>query len=505
MTTAPPTTRPTPLPAARMSVTLLALGACALLLAVRVVTIQVLEHPKYLAMAQDEHWGTITVYPQRGAIRDRNGFVLAMTVTTTKVSADTTKTPPDQARRIANLLSPMINQPVDRLVALLSQPNSKPVLASGLPYATASKIALLGLPGIITEHETRRVYPEGAIASQLLGLVGRDNRGLSGLELDFNRELTGQVGRIRYERDPGGYEIPLGARDEIPAVDGADLVLTIDRYIQRVAEQEAEAAMSRNKADAVTIIVMEPATGEILALASRPSFNIAAGPLTDTKQIELLRNRPVTDMYEPGSIFKIFTMAAALNEGRVGPTTTYFDPGYVVKYGQRINNWDGQGSGWTDMTKLLIRSANVGSVFVADQLGPQLFYSYVRRFGFGEPTGVDLSGEAFGQVRDPADPRWSPFDLATNSFGQGISASSLQVVAATAAIANGGTLMQPHVVRQIRTPTGARDIRPVVVRRVISEEASRTLRAMMRPVVEEGAQKAAVPGYRLSGKSGTTQ
>ncbi|GIW09280.1 MAG: stage V sporulation protein D [Dehalococcoidia bacterium] len=498
-----------------------ALVMLTLLVQVRLVSLQVIEHERYRQLAEDEHWGVLQLAPHRGSIRDRHGNLLATSIMTYRLLADPTRIRPDQITRIANTLAPLVSQPAEKLVLALAtpaeaalpgggergpSPGAKPVvLAEELPYSTGAKIEALGFPGLVLEQRAVRAYPEGNLAAQLIGITGRDQRGLAGIEADYNRYLAGQTGTVRYERDTTGAEIPLGMQGVTDPRDGSDVILTIDRFIQRLVEQEADAAMARHKADGVTILVMDPRNGEVLAMTTRPSFDLTQPNLNDPKFQELVRNRAVTDMYEPGSVFKILTMAMALEERLVSPDTTYDDRGWVRKYDRTIVNWDGVANGRTTMTRLLVKSANVGAVWLSDLLGSERFYRYVYDFGFGRPTNIDLGGEAAGQARTHRDPGWSPFDLATNSFGQGINVTPIQLITAVSAIANGGKLMQPHVVKQIVGPSGNRTFEPVMVRRVISEETARTLREMMVTVVNEGTAKAVVPGYRLAGKSGTTQ
>jgi cell division protein FtsI/penicillin-binding protein 2 len=475
------------------------------MLVTRIAYVQVLEHDRYSEMASDEHWGVATVEAQRGAIRDRNGQPLVTSVTTFKVTADLSKIPADKVGKTAAALSPLLNQPVAKVTANLLAKSGVQVLAPALKFDAGPKIIDLALPGIDVEKQTTRTFPEGSIAAPLIGIVGKDHTGLSGVEASYNKELTGRPGKITYERDTTGAEIPLGVRDVAEGVDGSDVILTIDRYIQKIADAEADTAMVQHKADGVSILVMEPSTGEVLAMATRPGFDLTKPNLEDPAKNGYFRNSAVSDMYEPGSIFKIFTMAAALEEKVVTPASTYWDPGWVMKYGKEIHNWDGAANGMANMTTLLVKSSNVGAVWVSDQLGSDMLYKYFRLFGFGQVTNVDLGGEAVGQLRMPDQPGWYPFDRATNSFGQGINVTPIQMITAISAIANGGKLMQPHVVKSIEGPNGSRTFQPVVVRRVISEETARTLRSMMVDVVNLGTEKAVVPGYKLSGKSGTTQ
>ncbi|MEK7216317.1 MAG: penicillin-binding protein 2, partial [Chloroflexota bacterium] len=337
------------------------------------------------------------------------------------------------------------------------------------------------------------------------GLLGRDQSGLGGVEMDYDRELAGAPGTLVYERDSLGNPIPLGFRSEVQSKPGGNLVLTLDRFVQRTIERELQAAMERHKAAGGTIIVMDPNTGAILGMASRPTFDLRKPNLSDPKSVDLMRNRAITDLYEPGSTFKVLTMAMAINEGLVTPETTYMDGGPVTKYGIPLETWDFRHHGTQTMNQLLITSNNIGAVWVGEKVGVKRFYEYANKFGIGQPTSVGLSGEAAGQLRTPADKdNWWPIDLATNSFGQGLSVTPLQMVTAVGSVINGGTLMRPYLVQRIETPEATRTFQPTPVRRVISEEASRTMRAMMNTIAEQGGTTSyAVPGFRIGVKTGT--
>lgn len=245
-------------------------------------------------------------------------------------------------------------------------------------------------------------------------------------------------------------------------------------------------AIEKHKASGGTIIVMEPKTGAILGMASRPTFDLTKLDLRDSVDMELYRNRAITDMYEPGSIFKIVTISAALEEKKVNPQTTYQCNGRVYKYGAAISTWNFAAHGRETITDLLKNSCNVGAAWVADLLAKDKFYEYVKKFGFGQATNVGLEGESSGKVRTPADEGWTPIDLLTNSFGQGISITPLQMITAVSAVANGGLLMRPYVVKEVVSPNEKHAIEPVVVRRVISSETSRVMTDMLRQVVEDG-------------------
>jgi cell division protein FtsI/penicillin-binding protein 2 len=458
--------------------------------------------------AAEEHWEKESILPHRGAIRDRHGHPLAITTTTFDISLHSGDTVnPEDALRAAKVLSPVVGKSVDQIIGLYNKGITEAVpLKTGLSFDAGIKLEQAYLPGVEVVRQVRRSYPEGNLAAQLIGFVGKDQRGLSGIEADFNRELGGRPGQVVFERDTEGRQIPVGNRDEQPPTDGSDLILTIDRFVQRLIERELENAVTQHKAAGGTIIVMEPETGAILGLANRPTFDLTNLNLADERQMQLYRNRAITDLYEPGSIFKVFTMAAGLQEKRFSPTSAIDCKGYVVKYGWPIRTWDGSAHGRETMTDVLIHSCNVGAVWASDQLGPDLFYRYVADFGFGQPSGVDLGGEAAGQVRTPKDKDWSPIDLSTNSFGQGLNATPLQVITGINAIANGGKLMRPYVVSEVQGPTENRRFEPVMVRQVISPETARTVTEMMNAVVEKGENKmAVVPGYHVAGKTGTAQ
>jgi cell division protein FtsI/penicillin-binding protein 2 len=275
--------------------------------------------------------------------------------------------------------------------------------------------------------------------------------------------------------------------------------------MQLLVERELDATIKKHKASGGTIIIMDTRTGAILAMASRPSFDVTHLDLSDEGNVDLYRNRAVTDLYEPGSVFKTITMSAALNEGVVSPQSTYVDEGVARASGWTITNWDLGAHGVQTATQILTKSLNTGAVWLSQLLGPDRFYDYVQRFGFGLPTNVDLSGEAPGQVRTPADEGWAEVDMATNSFGQGINVTPLQLTTAIAAIANDGRLMRPYVVQEIRRGDETQVTQPEVVRQVITPETANTLTEMMEAVVDgiTTIYAISVPGYRVAGKTGT--
>ena len=493
--------------ARRLLIVVAVLAVAVLGLVFRLVDLQLIHHQSYRQQAEEEHLSRLDILPRRGAILDRNGYPLAASVDTYDVLVDKhIWGDGDKARQPAEELADVVNRPTDDILADLAGSISREVVvARGLDYRASVAVEEKSLDGVRLMRSSRRVYPEGNMAPALLGFLGRDNLGLTGLEADFDSELGGAAGTLVYERDGRGYLIPVGQQKRVAAEPGADIILTIDRYMQYLAEREIDATIKKHKASGGTIIIMDTRTGAILAMASRPSFDVTHLDFSDEGKVDLYRNRAVTDLYEPGSVFKTITMSAALNEGVVSPQSTYVDEGVARASGWAITNWDLGAHGVQTATQILTKSLNTGAVWLSGLLGPDLFYDYVERFGFGQPTNVGLSGEAPGQVRTPADEGWAEVDIATNSFGQGINVTPLQLITAIAAIANDGRLMQPYVVQEIRSGDESQVTQPVMVRQAISPETASTVTDMMEAVVDgiTAIYAIDVPGYNVAGKTGT--
>jgi cell division protein FtsI/penicillin-binding protein 2 len=487
-------------------IAVIALGTLVVML--RLVQLQIIDHARYAEEARLTHYGRDTLTDRRGALLDRNGYPLAASEAAYNVMVEKRAwSAPAAAQAAAAQLAEATGVPAQEMLSIVDDTEVFEVpVARGLDYAKAVAVRELGLPGVRLLESSRRVYPEGNLAAQLLGFVGQDNSGLTGLEIDLDSILGGNPGEVTYERDGVGNQLAFGDRNEVPAQPGANVVLTIDRYIQRAAERELDAAIKAHEASGGTIIVVQPQTGQILAMASRPTFDVTKPDLSDESKAALYRNRAITDTYEPGSVFKLITAAAALDLGLVTPGTWWYDEGVVHIGSWSIYNWDHSANGSQTVQQILSKSLNTGAAWLASLCGPGSFYDYVYRFGFGTASGSGLSGEVNGRVRTPEnDPEgWSSADLATNSFGQGISVTPLQLAMALGAIANGGVLMQPQLVKQIVGPAGTQTVEPQAVRQVMSPESARTLLDMMGVVVDGIATNAAdVPGYRVGGKSGT--
>ena len=482
--------------------------ACLLILAARLFYLQVVQHAHYLALARKEHWREESVPAKRGTIWDAEGHVLATTVTYESLYAVPSQM--DDPAKTARALSVVLGEPTERIEALFSSQQDYPVLVKALlDSPKAEEVRRLRLWDVYLEPQFKRAYPEGSVASQSIGLVGRDNVGLSGVEAQYDKDLAGKPGSILAERDTGGDEIALGARQFTPPVDGSDVVLTIDRFVQRVVDRELDNAIQRHNADGGTVVVLEPVTGAVLAMASRPTFDLNDPDLFHPSRVPLYRNPAVSDVWEPGSVFKIVTMAAGLDSNIITADHAFENKGYFTYGGGTVRNMTTR-VGPETMTQVLQRSSNIGAAYVSTKLGAEKFYQYVRAFGFGQSTGIDLPGESPGILRTPGRSQWYPFDLATNSFGQGISVTPIQMAASVAAVANGGLLMKPYIVSRVIDQQGrVRKYDPTIVRQVISPNTAAVLRDMLVAVVEqvEGGQpkQAKVPGYLAGGKTGTAE
>jgi cell division protein FtsI/penicillin-binding protein 2 len=469
----------------------------------RLAYLQLARHENYTLEAQGEHLDSKTIPAHRGSILDRNGNPLATSVDTVDVLVDRhVWQDADLAAKGSAQLATLLGKTPAEIRTAVQGDQGDAVIARQVDYDTGRKIEGLGLEGVINSPSSRRIYPEGDLASALLGFLGQDQSGLTGIEHDYDKTLNGKAGVAEFERDSLGNPIAFGVNRSVAAEAGSDVVLTIDRTLQAMAEQQLDAAIKKTHADGGDILMMDPQSGAVLAMASRPSFQLSTLDLTHAGDMSLLRLRAVTDQYEPGSVFKLITTAGALNEGKVNPNTTYVDTGEVTVGGRKFHNWDFSTNGKTTVTEMLVKSLNLGAIWVSGVLGSDAFYRYVQAFGFGAATNVGLSGEASGAYRTPDDPVWSRADLASNSFGQGLSATPLQVLTAACVLANGGKLMKPYVVQATRDSLGEHVTDPAIVRHPITEATASTLKAMMKQVVDANSL-AVVPGYSAAGKSGT--
>lgn len=468
---------------------------------------QIISYRYYTKLAKQQHVNSQVVPAQRGKILveddDHELYPLA-----TNVTLFALQVVPSQIKRpelVASKLMPYLANngltESDLITKLSSKAKYLPPLKRKIEEPEAQEIAELDLTGVYLMPERYRYYPEGVMAAQALGFVNRDGEGQYGLEGYFQKELGGKAGLLESEQDVFGSQIALGKRENVNPEDGLDVVLTIDRAIQYQVEKELKTAVEKHKADKGSVIVMDPKTGKIVAIAAYPNFD----PNEYGKSaLELFTSMNTSQVYEPGSVFKVITMAAGVDSGVVAPSTTYTDTGGVEINDRIIRNSDKVAHGSQTMTQVLEKSLNTGVVFVIQKLGKNLFRKYLTQFGFYQPTGVEIDGEVAAHIKELKN--WSDVDVATMSFGQGIAVTPIQMLAAVGAIANDGKLLQPHLVDKILYPSGAVDIGPDVKGQAISSQTAQLVSAMMVGVVERGhGKKAGVGGYYIAGKTGTAQ
>jgi len=469
-------------------------------LLLRLGYLQVVKHDEYLRLAEGQHAKSLVLRPKRGPILDRNGQVLAVSS-----GAETLYALPgrvDDPARLARRLAPVLGEPPAEIARRLDTAKRFVYVKRRLPPAVAQAVRELKEPALGFLEESLRLYPNRELASQVVGFEGAEGKGLGGIEQAWDAHLAGQEGRALVERDALGREVTGAPVILKPSRPGQGVVLTLDATLQYIAEKEIDAAWRRTRARAAMAVAMDPRTGEILALAIRPTFNPNAfATATDDER----RNRAVTDPFEPGSTFKVILAAAALEEGVARPTDRFYgENGAITIASATIHDW--KKYGWLTFTEVLQNSSNVGSIKVGLSLGKERYYKYITGFGFGTPTGVGLPGESRGQLRAPD--RWSGLSLATMSIGQEISVTALQMVSAFAAVANGGRLMQPQIVRATLDGQGreAQTFEPKAIRQVIAPETARTLTGIMTRVVSDGTgHNAAIAGFEVAGKTGTAQ
>ncbi|MFW5772401.1 MAG: peptidoglycan D,D-transpeptidase FtsI family protein [Phototrophicaceae bacterium] len=472
-------------------------------LVMRLISFQFPQDPRVMAefaALRDANYGTIQrLEAPRGRIYDRSGNPLA--VNTREYRVGISPNVVSNKAQVAQQLAMILNRDELEMYNMLMSNSSYELLGVVSPDVWR-QLDQLGLYALRVERVQRRLYPQGTLASQLVGFVagvGEDASGYNGVEGYYQAELAGLV------RDQEVSNIPFELGDNVVQLNsGADLVLTIDRDIQFLAETHLQLAISETGASGGTIIVMNPTNGDILGMASYPTYD--PNRYFDFDQREL-RNPAISDTFEPGSVFKVITMAAALDSGAITPDWTYNDQAEYVIGGIRIRNWDRQAYGVVNATQVLVDSLNVGTAVIArEEMGWETFYRYVDRFGFGRLTRVDMQGEEAGLLRTPTSSEWSESDLGTNSFGQGMLVTPLQMLTAVNAIANGGLMMQPRIVHQKIEGDQIQTSRVAALGRPISAETAAAMTDMMVAAVRDGLdERAQVPGYTIAGKTGTAQ
>ena len=481
----------------------------------RLFQLQILKAEELQLRAQSQWTSESTIQPTRGRILDRNGAVLAQSATAYTLSVSPRQV--KNAAALAQVLAPILDMDASTIEQKASDTSKGGVtLKRQLSRDVAQEIKSLMaqeaqaseplLTGLYLEEESKRYYPMGELACQVLGLTTIDGVGQAGLEQLLDSYLSGKAGRVLEEIDGKGRELDYSASEYIAAVEGGSVTLTLDASIQSFAEKAAREALSVNNAKAVRVLVMDPQTGEILAMVNKPDYDLNDPPRDDVDTLtELMRNRCITDAYEPGSTFKILTASAALDSGLVTPNEGFYCSGSIYVEGGRIKCW-GRPHGAETFAQALQNSCNPVFVEMGLRLGVERFYDYIEAFGLGSPTGVDLQGEAGGIVIPES--ACKRVDIARIGFGQSIAVTPLQLLTAACAAVNGGNLLEPYIVQEITDGSGTviqRGQRQVVAN-PISTETSATMRDLLEQVVAVGGGKnAAIPGYRIGGKTGTAQ
>ncbi|OGC57358.1 hypothetical protein A2976_02540 [candidate division WWE3 bacterium RIFCSPLOWO2_01_FULL_41_9] len=494
----------------------------------RLFFIQVVGHEKYKALAQDQYWNLQDIPARRGNIMSRDGFVLATTQTHYLMYLEPQKIE-NKDKVIRYLSDALVKINAERegeadilksgfekkIANLLDTTLQWVILEHNLTPYQKEDIESLNLVGVGFEEEPVRYYPEGTLASHVLGFVASnergDKQGYEGIEGKLDADLKGKPGRIVEEKDAMGAPILVGGYTKVPPINGRDIVLTLDRSVQYIIEKHIKNGVEMYDAVSGSVIVMDPTNGEVIAMANYPTYDPAN--FTDEekettqsphrKSLER-KNLSISETYEPGSVMKPLTVSAAVDLKKVTLSTSYEDYGPVYYSGHKIDNWDGKHHGTMNIVQLLQKSNNIGAAWVGHLVGSENLSEYMSNFGLGNKGGIDLEGEDTGILRDYSS--WTDIDLANIAFGQGISVTPLQMLDAFNTIANGGELFQPKVILEIRDEGKVLSIPPKNVRRVISKETSDTMVNMLIQAVEGGESKFFnLKDYKIAGKTGTAQ
>ena len=473
---------------------------------IRLGIIQLKNNKMLTARAAEQWTRDLPINAKRGTITDCNGASLAESYSSydVYVRASMVKDPVKVATLLANSIGLNYEETFKKVTNVLV---SESLIKLQVESSVAKKLIDANLSGIMLSENNKRYYPYGDLLTQVLGFTTIDNVGQAGIELYADKYLKGTKGYALEESDVHGVKIDNTLSTYIPAIDGAQVSLTIDVNIQRVVEDALNVLCAEQKPKTATAIVMNPNTGEILAMSSKPSFDLNSPPRDDVATLlSNVKNLSIVDVYEPGSTFKVLTTATALEEKVTTPTEGFYDPGYRMVDGEKIKCWKLIGHGQQTMTDGLCNSCNSVFVDLALRLGTEKMYSYFSKYGFGEKLGVDFIGEASGILMNKDSAK--RVDLARMGFGQAVAVSPIQLINAICSVVNGGNLMQPYFIKNIKDVNGNLIARnnPKVINKTISEQTSETIRYMLEQVLIKGnAISAFMPGYRVSGKTGTSQ
>jgi cell division protein FtsI/penicillin-binding protein 2 len=471
----------------------------------RLIYLQAIKHDEYAGLAAEKHVHKQIIRAERGMIFDANNEVLASNIPLETVVADATHLNDVQAT--VSVLHKELEIPSDQLAEKLNSGRPYVVIKREVPTAQTTalreKLHAGNLRGIYFEHDATRIYPNGSMLCHVIGFTDFEHHGIQGVEASMEEYLHGQDGYRFIEHNRAGKEIvPYRGQERAPR-DGYQVHLTVDLGLQSIVEDEIDAAMKEYSPQKATIILMRPQTGEILALANRPNFDLN---LRSEAKPEQMKNRAIIDMMEPGSTFKIVAAAAALNEHKMRPDSEVFCENGLWNFGGSPLH-DHRAFGYLSVREILIKSSNIGAAKLAMSVGDQKFYEYIRRFGFGERTGIELPGEINGVIRPPQ--AWSKISITRIPMGHEVGVTPLQMTSAMATIANGGKLVTPRIIKSVTTSDGKiiSSLTPIVQRQVVSPETAKQIGEALRGVVSDQgtAAAAAVPGFTIAGKTGTAQ
>jgi len=477
----------------------------------RLYILQISDYDKFRGMAEDQHKGFSELAAKRGEIYLKSGedeYPLAVNREYMMVYLEPKLIADEDKGKVVSELNYILGMDREEIRAKVSKSDDMfEIVKKKISDDEANKIRELKIKGVKIMPETYRYYPGGELASHIVGFVGSDGeeeKGRYGLEFRWENELKGKSGSLYQERDSAGRWISISDREMTPAQDGMDLLLTIDETVQYEIEKILKATMEKHQADSGSILVQEPSTGKILAMANYPSFN--PNEFNKVEDMSAFMNSSISGNYESGSVFKTITLASGIDSGVISSETTYVDTGVVHEAGYDIQNSDGKAYGEQTMTQVLEKSLNTGVIFTEKLIGNARFLSYIKNFGFGEKSEIDLPGESAGNISNLKNTK-SDIQFFTASYGQGLTVTPLQILNAYSAIANGGNLMKPQIVeKEIYSDGREEEIKPEVIRRVIRKDTAEQMKKMLESVVVNGhGKRAAVEGYRVGGKTGTAQ
>ena len=467
----------------------------------RAYQLQILQSNKLASLAERQYQRVVPLVPKRGIVYDRKREEMAISVEVDSVFAQPPKI--TEARRTAVRLSPLLKKPGSALYRKIKEDKPFVWLERGLTAEQRTRIEDLEIPGIGFLKENKRFYPQGKVGAHVIGFAGLDFKGLEGVELAYDEFIRGEPGYMIIARDGLGRTLTSKNPQFSHSIEGCEIVMTIDKNIQYIVEKELQKAVEASSAKGGMAVVMNPRTGEVLAMAVHPPFDLNH---FSSSPAQVRRNRTITDAFEPGSTFKIFLLAAALEEGTASPKEIFFCENGSYTVGGKVIH-DVHKYNWLSLKDIIKVSSNIGAAKVGRKLGKTKFHRTLRDFGFRAKTGIDLPGEVSGVLPRPQD--WSEVGLANISFGQGVAVTPLQLTVALAAIANDGVLMRPYVVKSVQERGGQtiRENHPRPVRRVISPETAQMVRRILKTVLEEGGTGtgARIEGYEVAGKTGTAQ